>query len=84
MTATLTAHGEQLLETARARGLGRSPEEIVERALEAVVKPDPPVVEEEKDRRQAVAAMLEFSKKHHLTLAPGVRIKDLIQEGRKY
>ena len=85
MTVTLTAHGEQLLEAARARGLGHSPEEIVERALEAVVKPESPPSEEEKERRrQAIAAMLEFKKKHHLTLGPGVRIKDLIQKGRKY
>ena len=85
MTVTLTAHGEQLLEAARTRGLGRSPEEIIERALEAVIKPESPVPDGEKERRrQAITSMLEFKRKHHLTLGPGISIKDLIQEGRKY
>ncbi len=85
MTVTLTPHGEQLLKAARARGLGHSPEEIVERALEAIAISEPPCSEDEKERRrQAVAAMQEFSKKHHLTLGPGVSIKDLIDEGHKY
>src|SRR5439155_13819326 len=35
MTVHLSPHGQQLLEAALARGVGRSPEEVVERALEA-------------------------------------------------
>jgi uncharacterized membrane protein len=61
MTVTLTAHGEQLLK--KARGLGHSPEEIVERALEAVIKSESPISDQEQERRrQAIAAMLELKK----------------------
>ena len=71
--------------TALARGLGHSAEEIVERALETVVRNEPALSEEEKERRrQAVDAMRAFGKKHHLGLGPGERIKDLIHEGHKY
>jgi hypothetical protein len=82
MQITLTPHGEELVKAALARGLGSSPEEIVERALETVAGNKPALSEEEKERRrQAVDAMLAFSKKHNLTLGPGERIKDLIHEG---
>ena len=85
MQVTLTPHGEQLVERALARGLGRSPEEIVERALETVVPNEPALSDEETERRrQAVEAMRAFGKKHNLTLGPGERIKDLIHEGHKY
>ena len=85
MQVTLTPHGEELLEAALARGLGRSPEEIVERALETIAREEPVLSEEEKERRrQAVDAMRAFGEKHHLTLGPGERIKDLIHEGRRY
>jgi hypothetical protein len=85
MTVQLSPHGQQLLEAALARGVGRSPEEVVERALEvasglAATRSD----EELERRREAVAGMLAFREKHHLTLGPGLRIKDLIHEGHKY
>jgi hypothetical protein len=87
MQVTLTPHGEELLEAALARGLGRSPEEVVERALENIAREEPVLTEEEKQRRrESVDAMLAFSEKYHLTLAlgPGMRIKDLLHEGHKY
>ena len=85
MQVTLTPHGEELVEAALARGLGRSPEEVIERALETIAREEPVLSEEEKvRRRQAVDAMRAFSEKHHLTLGPGVRIKDLLHEGHKY
>src|SRR5882672_9112993 len=85
MQVTLTPHGEALLQAALARGLGRSPEEIVERALETVIRNEPALSEEEIERRrQAVDAMRAFGKKHHLGLGPGERIQDLIHEGHKY
>jgi hypothetical protein len=85
MTVNLTPHGQELLEAALARGVGRSPEEVVERALEATTGAANTPSEEERERRhQAVAAMLAFREEYHLTLGPGERIQDLIHEGHKY
>jgi len=87
MTVELTGRAQELVEAALARGLGKSPEEVVEVALEGMA-PMPlagELTEEEKERaRRAVEGLLAFNKKHHLTLGPGVRIVDLIREGRKY
>jgi hypothetical protein len=87
MTVTLTRHGEELLESARLRGLGGSPEEIIERALEAVathaVKAIP--AEQRDQRIQAVDDMLLFTEKYKLTLdAGGGRLRDLLHQGHKY
>jgi len=85
MTVQLTSHGQQLLEAALARGVGRSPEEVIERALEAAGSvAATPSEEEREQRRQAVANMLAFREEYHLTLGPGERIQDLIHEGHKY
>ena len=85
MQVTLTPHGEELLEAALARGVGRSPEEVVERALETIAREEPVLSDEEKEcRRQAVDAMRAFGEQHHLTLGPGERIKNLLHQGHKY
>ena len=85
MTVHLSPHGQQLLEAALARGVGRSPEEVVEMALEAATGGSASLSDEERDRRrQAVASMLAFREQHHLTLGSGLRIQDLIREGHKY
>lgn len=85
MTVHLSPHGQQLLEAALARGVGRSPEEVVERALEAATGAAATLSEEERERRrQAVASMVAFREEYHLTLGPGERIQDLIHEGHKY
>ncbi len=85
MTLNLSPHGQKLLEAALARGVGRSPEEVIERALEAATSAETALSEEERDRRrQAVASMLAFQAQYHLTLGPGERIQDLIHEGHKY
>jgi hypothetical protein len=85
MTVHLTPHGQELLEAALARGLGRSPEEVVERALEAASSIENALSSEESERRrQAVANMLAFGEEYHLNLGPGERIQDLIHEGHKY
>jgi len=85
MQVSLTPHGEELLRQQLARGLGRSPEEVVERALETVAQQDVILTEDEKERRrEAVARMLAFRESHHLTLGPGMRIQDLLHEGHKY
>jgi len=85
MTVHLSAHGQQLLEAALARGMGHSPEEVVERALEAATSRAAMISDKEREqRRQAVADMLAFRDEYHLTLGPGLRIQDLIHEGHKY
>jgi hypothetical protein len=85
MTVDLTPHGQELLEAALACGLGRSPEEVVERALEAAAGAAATKSDAEREqRRQAVASMLAFREEYHLTLGPGERIRDLIHEGHKY
>jgi len=65
--------------------MGRSPEEFVERALEAAAGGAAALSDGERQRRrQAVASMLAFREEHHLTLGPGLRIRDLMREGHKY
>jgi hypothetical protein len=85
MTVHLSPHGKELLEAALARGMGRSPEEVVERALEAANTMVSTLSSEELERRrQAVAGMAAFRQEFHLTLGPGERIQDLVHEGHKY
>jgi hypothetical protein len=85
MTVHLTPHGQELLEAALARGLGRSPEEVVERALEAASAVENTLSHEELERRrQAVANMVAFREEYHLSLGPGERIQDLIHQCHKY
>jgi ribose 1,5-bisphosphokinase PhnN len=85
MTVQLSPHGQELLEAALARGVGRSPEEVVERALEAASGVTTALSDEELERRrQAVAGILAFQQAHHLTLGPGLRIRDLLHEGHRY
>jgi hypothetical protein len=85
MTLNLSPHGQELIEAALALGVGRSPEEVVERALEAATGGAATLAGEERERRrQAVASMLAFREEYHLSLGPGERIQDLIHEGHKY
>ena len=85
MTVNLSPHGQELLEAALARGVGRSPEEVIERALETATGAGATLPEAEcEHRRQAVASMLAFREEYHLALGPGERIQDLIHEGHKY
>ncbi len=74
-----------MLQAALDRGVGRSPEEVVERALEAATATAVTPSEDERERRRrAVANMLAFQSEFHLTLGPGERIRDLIHEGHRY
>ena len=85
MTVHLSLHGQELLEAALARGVGLSPQEVVERALEAASGMASTLSDEELERRrQAVAGMVAFREEYHLTLGPGERIQDLIHEGHRY
>jgi Arc/MetJ-type ribon-helix-helix transcriptional regulator len=82
-TIRLTPHGEALLQKQLANGQYRSPEEVVERALETLAENG------EQSRlgastmtpAEAVADIQENRK--GVTLG-GLKIKDLIHEGHKY
>jgi Arc/MetJ-type ribon-helix-helix transcriptional regulator len=77
-TVRLTPHGEALLQKQLANGRYRSPEEVVERALETVAKDTEQSgrVPSGKTSAEAVADILENRK--GLTLG-GLKVKDLIQ-----
>ena len=83
-TIRLTAHSEELLQEQLARGPYRTPEEVIERALETLAEKEsarssaPP---SPKTPAEAVADILEIQKRNRLG---GLKIKDLIHEGHKY
>jgi len=82
-TIRLTPHGEALLQKQLASGPYRSPEEVVERALETLAESG------EQSRAsgstmttaEAIADIMEL--RNGLTLG-GLKIKDLINEGRRH
>lgn len=81
MQVNLTPHAEEIVEAALARGLGRSPEEVVERALETIAEQAAPAAERKLTPAEAVAHIRESRK--GVTL-DGLKIKDMIHEGHKY
>jgi len=83
-TIRLTPHSEELLQKELARGPYRSPEEVIERALETLAQRKQhrsPLGPSTKTPAEAVADILEIQKRNRLGR---LKIKDLIQEGRKY
>ncbi len=83
-TIRLTPHGEELLQEQLARGPYRSPEEVIERALETLAQKESipfRLGPSTKSRAEAVADILELRKRVRLE---GLKIKDLIHEGHKY
>jgi Arc/MetJ-type ribon-helix-helix transcriptional regulator len=83
-TIRLTPHSEELLQKHLTRGPYRSPEEVIERALETLAQKESlpfhlgPAT---KSPAEAVADILELRKGVRLG---GLKIKDLIHEGHKY
>jgi hypothetical protein len=84
-TVRLTGESEKLLKEQLAVRPESSPEEIIERALQSLAQEDRRHVGEESERKmtpaEAVDAILELRKNQTLG---GLKIKDLINEGRKY
>jgi Arc/MetJ-type ribon-helix-helix transcriptional regulator len=83
-TIRLTPHSQELLEEQLARGPFRSPEEVIEKALETLAQK----VSEHarrgtspKSPGEAVADILEIQKRNRLA---GLKIKELIHEGHRY
>jgi hypothetical protein len=80
MQVTLSHHGRALLEAALASGVGRSPEEVVERALEALVTVQPRRGDRGRTAADAAAHIRESRRGVRLA---GLSVRDLINEGRK-
>lgn len=80
MQVTLTRHGEELLKEQLARGIGLSPEEIVERALETLAGKEPSAPA----RKTPAEAVAHIRKSRKGVTLGGLSIKDLIHEGHKY
>jgi len=82
LTLTLDTHGEHLVAAHLRSGLYQSPEEVVTRALETLAaKKLHSVSTGTMSPAEAVADIRELRK--GITLG-GLRIKELINEGRKY
>ena len=81
LALTLDPHGEQLVAAHLRTGRYHSPEEVVTRALETLAEKEPLVPAQTMTPAEAVADIRELRK--GVTLG-GLRIKDLINEGRKY
>jgi Arc/MetJ-type ribon-helix-helix transcriptional regulator len=82
LTLTLDPHGEQLVAALLRTGRYQSAEEVVTRALETLAEKEPAGVPSWTiTPAEAVADIRELRK--GVTLG-GLRIKDLINEGRKY
>lgn len=82
-TIRLTPHGEALLQKQLANGPYRSPEEVVERALETLAEnsEQPRVSASTMTPAEAVADIQ--ANRKGVTLG-GLKIRDLIHEGHKY
>jgi Arc/MetJ-type ribon-helix-helix transcriptional regulator len=81
-TIRLTPHGEALLQKQLANGPYRSPEEVVERALETLAEKSEQshVAPSTMTPAEAVADMLAYCKGVKLD---GIKIKDLIHQGHR-
>jgi len=80
----LTPHSQELLEEQLAREPFRSPEEVIEQALETLAQRESVhfrLGPTKKTPAEAVADILEIQKRNRLG---GLKIKDLIHEGHKY
>ena len=83
-TIRLTPHSEELLQKQLTRGPYRSPEEVIERALETLAQQESTPFHPgsaAKSPSEAVADILEIQKRNRLG---GLKIEDLIHEGHKY
>jgi Arc/MetJ-type ribon-helix-helix transcriptional regulator len=81
LTLTLDPYGEELLTAHLRSGRYHSPEEVVTRALESLTEKEPLKSQPKKTPVEAVADIREMRK--GVTLG-GLKIRDLINEGRKY
>lgn len=82
LTLTLGPHGEELVTAHLRSGRYRSPQEVVIRALETLAEKEPPT---ESPRSMTPAeAVADIRALRRGVRLDGLRVKDLIEEGRKY
>ena len=79
-TIRLTPHGEALLQEQLANGPYRSPEEVVERALEAFAENS----EQSRSEMTPAEAVADIQASRRGVTLGGLRIRDLIHEGHKH
>lgn len=84
MNITLTPHGEHLLQRQLARGSYRSPEEVIERALETLAERDSYPFRPGASRKSPAEAVADILQLRQGVRLGGLKIKDLIHEGHKY
>jgi Bacterial antitoxin of ParD toxin-antitoxin type II system and RHH len=82
LTLTLDPHGEQLVAAYLRSGRYRSPQEVVIRALETLAEKEPPT--EPAQTMTPAEAVADIRELRRGVKLGGLRIKDLIEEGRKY
>ena len=80
MQVTLTRYAQELLNEELAR-TGSSPEEVIERALEQLTERERGTFSPSRTPAEAIADIRELRK--GVTLG-GLKVTDLIREGRKY
>ena len=80
LTLTLDPHDEQLIAAQLNTGRYHSPEEVLTRALEKLAESEPPAARRMRSTAEAVAHIRQSRK--GVTLS-GIKVKDLIDEGRK-
>jgi Arc/MetJ-type ribon-helix-helix transcriptional regulator len=81
LTLTLDPHGERLIADQLRSGRYHSPEEVVTHALETLAEQERPATPRKRTPAEVVAHIRESRK--GVTLG-GLKIKDLIDEGRRY
>jgi Arc/MetJ-type ribon-helix-helix transcriptional regulator len=82
-TIRLTPHGEALLQKQLANGSYRSPEEVVERALETLAENSEQLRVSASTMTSAEAVADIQANRKGVTLG-GLKIRDLIHEGHRY
>ena len=85
MTVTLSPHAEQLIRDHLTHGFARSPEEVIERALESVrLDREIEVPSFGRPVKTPAEAVEDIRKLRKGVTLDGLKIKDLIHEGHKY
>jgi Arc/MetJ-type ribon-helix-helix transcriptional regulator len=82
LTLTLDPHGERLVAAHLRSGRYRSPQEVVIHALEALAEKEPPA--EPAPTMTPTEAVADIRELRRGVTLGGLRVKDLIEEGRKY
>lgn len=80
----LTPHGEALLQAQLAKGTYRSPEEVIERALEILAQRQGGSPSQSVSTKSPAEAVADIQETRKGVALGGLKIRDLIHEGRKH